>query len=305
MLSMLSMGCLLTAEPLSSFTCRTETSILLSPMATGTAGSLNMKFLNSELNRIRICAPCCSRSWSRGSLQRHGSLAFRQRSLRSLAVSSSPSLGRAEPVNLVEEGDERNYSALASQLAPNAHEVESLITELCNTTSIVELELKLHGFRLYVMRDLTTRNSEPPAAPSSAPAVVNTVVESGSSNGAVSTSLAIFKPAASEVSIERLLDNAADEGLAIIKCPRVGYFRRSRTIKGNRAPPSCFEKELVKEGQVLCYIEQLGGQFPVESSVAGEVVKILREDGEPVGYGDPMVAILPSFPGIKKLQLNE
>ncbi|KAI5594101.1 hypothetical protein BDE02_03G053700 [Populus trichocarpa] len=113
---------------------------------------------------------------------------------------------------------------LTSQLIPNSSEVESLVTEICNTTSIAEFELK------------------------------------------------------------------------------VGFFRRSRTIKGKRAPPSCKEKQIIKEGQVLCYIEQLGGELPIESDISGEVIKILQEDGEPVGYGDALIAILPSFPGIKKLQ---
>lgn len=53
---------------------------------------------------------------------------------------------------------------------------------------------------------------------------------------------------------------------------------------------------------MLCYIEQLGGELPIESDISGEVIKILREDGDPVGYGDALIAILPSFPGIKKLQ---
>ncbi|XP_062089813.1 uncharacterized protein LOC133796352 isoform X2 [Humulus lupulus] len=83
---------------------------------------------------------------------------------------------------------------------------------------------------------------------------------------------------------------------------KVGFFRRSRTIKGKRAPPPCKEKQTVKEGQVICYIEQLGGELPIESDVSGEVIKILRQDGDPVGYNDALIAILPSFPGIKKLQ---
>lgn len=71
--------------------------------------------------------------------------------------------------------------------------------------------------------------------------------------------------------------------------------------------------------------------FILQSDISGEVVKILRKDGgksvfrrffasnivevslimayqftilvtEPVGYGDALIAVLPSFPGIKKLQ---
>ncbi|KAI3515037.1 hypothetical protein L1887_13786 [Cichorium endivia] len=62
------------------------------------------------------------------------------------------------------------------------------------------------------------------------------------------------------------------------------------------------QKQIVKEGQVICYVDQLGGDLPIESDVGGQVIKILRDDCEPVGHGDALIAILPSFPGIKKLQ---
>ncbi|KAF8406959.1 hypothetical protein HHK36_006080 [Tetracentron sinense] len=197
---------------------------------------------------------------------------------------------------------ETKSTGLTSQMIPNSLEVHSLLTEICDTTSIAEFELKLGGFRLYVTRDLAGK-SIPPPSPSSPPSNTNAIAEAPFLNGSVSTpSLAISKPVPSLGGIQTLLDKATDEGLVILQSPRVGYFRRSRTIKGKRAPPSCKEKQTVKEGQVLCYIEQLGGEIPIESDVSGEVIKILREDGEPVGYGDTLLAILPSFPGIKKLQ---
>lgn len=149
-------------------------------------------------------------------------------------------------------------------------------------------------------RDLSGK-TKPPLPPSPAPVSTTATIET--SNGSASTSsLALSTPVASVGAIQTLVDNAADEGLVILQSPRVGFFRRSRTIKGKRAPPSCKEKQIVKEGQVLCYIEQLGGELPIESDISGEVIKILREDGDPVGYGDALIAILPSFPGIKKLQ---
>ncbi|KAL4589123.1 hypothetical protein LXL04_002025 [Taraxacum kok-saghyz] len=197
-------------------------------------------------------------------------------------------------------------SESTSQLTPNASHVEALLTQICDTTSIAEIEIKLGGFRLYVLRDLTGKSTPPPPPPPEYPvtAPVNGVtVESSEQNGsASSTSLAITKAEPSSGGIQTFLDTAADDGLVIIQSPRVGYFRRSRTIKGKRAPPSCKEKQIVKEGQVICYVEQLGGELPIESDVGGEVIKILRDDGEPVGYGDALIAILPSFPGIKKLQ---
>ncbi|XP_061980798.1 uncharacterized protein LOC133701044 isoform X5 [Populus nigra] len=161
-------------------------------------------------------------------------------------------------------------------------QIESLVTEICNTTSIAEFELKLGGFRLYVMRDLTEKN-EPTSQPLPPPPLavtVKTTTDSSDLNGSASTSLAISKQEPSFWGIKSFLDRAADEGLMILQSPRVGFFRRSRTIKGKRAPPSCKEKQIIKEGQVLCYIEQLGGELPIESDISGEVIKILREDGD-------------------------
>ncbi|KAJ4718337.1 Biotin carboxyl carrier protein of acetyl-CoA carboxylase [Melia azedarach] len=221
---------------------------------------------------------------------------------KSFTVFCGPS-SEAESARNVKDGHEESKSSgLTSQLIPKSSEVESLVTEICNTTSIAEFELKLDGFRLYVTRDIAG-NSIPPSPPSPTPVSVNTTVDTPDSNGSVaSPSLAITKSVPSSGGIQTLLDKAADEGLVILESPKVGYFRRSRTIKGKRAPPSCKEKQIVKEGQVLCYIEQLGGEIPIESDISGEVIKILRQDGDPVGYGDALIAILPSFPGIKKLQ---
>ncbi|KAL4195017.1 hypothetical protein AMTRI_Chr05g62430 [Amborella trichopoda] len=163
--------------------------------------------------------------------------------------------------------------------------------------------LDLDGFRLYVARDINGKDMPPPTSPSSPiHTTTNVAEETLDSNGSASPPPTISKPEPPLTRIQRLLEAAADEGLVIINSPKVGYFRRARTVKGKRGPAACKEKQIVKEGQVICYVEQLGGEVPVESDVAGEVIKILREDGEPVGYGDPLIAILPSFPGIKKLQ---
>ncbi|KAK9060460.1 hypothetical protein SSX86_021164 [Deinandra increscens subsp. villosa] len=203
--------------------------------------------------------------------------------------------------DLEEYSEAEKSSESTSQLTLNASEVESLLSEICDTTSIAEVELKLGGFRLYVLRNLAVEHTISPP-PVSAP-IISENVESSAQNGSASSpSLAITKAEPASGGIQKFLDTAADEGLVIIQSPRVGYFRRSRTIKGKRAPPPCKEKQTVKEGQVICYIEQLGGELPIESDVAGEVIKILREDGDAVGYGDALMAILPSFPGIKKLQ---
>ena len=50
----------------------------------------------------------------------------------------------------------------------------------------------------------------------------------------------------------------------------------------------------IKEGQILCIIEAMKLMNEIESKVAGRVVKILVENGQPVEYGQPLVLIDPA-----------
>jgi biotin carboxyl carrier protein len=47
-------------------------------------------------------------------------------------------------------------------------------------------------------------------------------------------------------------------------------------------------------GQVLCIIEAMKLMNELESEVAGEVVRIYVESGQPVEYGQSLFAIKPS-----------
>ncbi|XP_062008252.1 uncharacterized protein LOC133725135 isoform X2 [Rosa rugosa] len=267
-------------------------------MASCSLGTSYTKITNLNLGRTRvgISQSYDARTWILQRPQLYSGLSISRRSEKVLHVRSAPSLEIISATNL-EDGSEESDSGSASPRIPNFDEIQSLLTTICDTSSVAEVELKLH-----VVRELTEEGSTPPP-PIPAPVSASTPAEAPESNGSVpSQSLAITRPEPSSRDIQTLLDKAADDGLVLIQSPRVGSFRRSRTIKGKRAPPSCKEKQIVKEGQVICYIEQLGGELPIESDVAGEVIKILREDGEPVGYGDALIAVLPSFPGIKKLQ---
>ncbi|KAE8662957.1 hypothetical protein F3Y22_tig00113124pilonHSYRG00512 [Hibiscus syriacus] len=237
------------------------------------------------------------RIWLRQRPIRYASLV--RRTEKAFSIGCGPTLETQATTNLADDSEETKTSGLTSQLIPIPSGT------VCDTTSVVEFELKASGFHSCAINSLTnTEKTEPPPAIASPPVSVSTNknVEAPVSNGAVSTSLAITKPLSSSGRIESFLDKAADEGLVILQSPMVGFFRRSRTIKGKRTPPSCKEKQIVKEGQVLCYIEQLGSEISIESDASREVIKILREDGDSVGYGNALIALLPSFPGIKKLQ---
>lgn len=215
------------------------------------------------------------------------------------------------PEKVDEEEDTSVTKDTGCSLAPNSFEVQSLLMEVCDETSVAELMLKVGDFKLHVKRDVgKLKGSAPPlvaVAPpvpskpmvdsTPAPAISTSVVPSAASKSPSSSVL--DSPASKSGSRFGLLEAAADEGLLFVTSPKVGLFRKSRVAKGKSGRPLCEEGQIVKEGQVVCYVEQLGTQQPVEAENSGEVMKILCKDGEPVGYGDPLIAIRPAFPGIK------
>ena len=74
----------------------------------------------------------------------------------------------------------------------------------------------------------------------------------------------------------------------IVKSPMVGTFYRSS------APGSKAFAELgdaVSEGQTLCIIEAMKLMNEIESDASGTVKAILVENGQPVGYGQPLFVI--------------
>ncbi|KAG8651507.1 biotin carboxyl carrier protein of acetyl-CoA carboxylase isoform X2 [Manihot esculenta] len=97
-----------------------------------------------------------------------------------------------------------------------------------------------------------------------------------------------------------VLEASGATGYVLVASPTVGTFRRNRTVKGQRQPAILKEGDIIKEGQVIGYLDQFGTELPVKSDVAGEVIKLLFDDGDAVGYGDPLIAVLPSFPGINQ-----
>jgi len=215
----------------------------------------------------------------------------------------------AQDVTLEKEPQKDDENELCL-LTPNAFEVRSLLMKVCDETEIAELRLKVGPFMLHMKRNLekakdsvlAVAHTEAAPVPSKSK-VDSTPVHSPpskASNGTSSMGM-ISSFNSRPATLFRLLVAAADEGLLFITSPKVGYFRKGRNVKGKRGKPLCEEGQVIREGQVVCYLEQLGTQQSVEAEMSGEVMKVLWEDGEPVGYGDPLIAIRPSFPGIKKL----
>ena len=77
----------------------------------------------------------------------------------------------------------------------------------------------------------------------------------------------------------------------VVKSPIVGTFYRA---PDPNSPPFVSIGDRVKVGQVLCIIEAMKLMNEIEAEVAGEVVKIHPENGQPVQYGDALFTVRPA-----------
>ena len=80
------------------------------------------------------------------------------------------------------------------------------------------------------------------------------------------------------------------EELHVIKSPIVGTFYASPSPEA-----ASFVKigDSIQAGQVVCIIEAMKLMNEIEADVAGEVVRALVENGQPVEYGQGLFAIRP------------
>ncbi len=79
--------------------------------------------------------------------------------------------------------------------------------------------------------------------------------------------------------------------LHVIKSPIVGTFYSSPSPGANAF---VHVGDHVVAGQVLCIIEAMKLMNEIEADVAGEVMRMFVENGQPVEYGEPLFAIHPS-----------
>ena len=81
---------------------------------------------------------------------------------------------------------------------------------------------------------------------------------------------------------------AEEEGLHIVRSPIVGTFYEA---PAPGAPPFVKVGDTVTSGQVIGIIEAMKLMNEIEADAAGEIVKILVKNGQPVEYGQPLFAI--------------
>jgi acetyl-CoA carboxylase biotin carboxyl carrier protein len=83
---------------------------------------------------------------------------------------------------------------------------------------------------------------------------------------------------------------APEQGLHMVKSPIVGTFYEAPSPG---APPFVKAGDSVEVGQVLCIVEAMKLLNEIESDVAGEIVKKLAANGQPIEYGQELFVIRP------------
>ena len=148
-------------------------------------------------------------------------------------------------------------------LALGLEDIKALIG-LVAREHIDEFEMEAGGVKFRIRKD-----GAPAPAPvqALAPAPVRTVA------------------AAAEPEARAVVD---DPGIHPITSPIVGTFYRAPTASG---APFVQPGDFVKPGQTLCIVEAMKLMNEIECDVAGEVVAVLAENGQPVEYGERLFTI--------------
>jgi oxaloacetate decarboxylase alpha subunit len=148
------------------------------------------------------------------------------------------------------------------------------ILQILEDQEITEFELEQEGTKLRVRRGGPVPAG--PAARAVAPSGSDVVPEDGSP-----ASAAPAPPPEAPV----------EPGLTLVKSPIVGTFYRA---SDPNSPPFVSVGDSVQVGQVLCIIEAMKLMNEIEAEVAGEIVKVHHESGQPVQFGEPLFTVRPA-----------
>ena len=102
--------------------------------------------------------------------------------------------------------------------------------------------------------------------------------------------IAVVPPAAPPPATAAPGAPAPEEGLHTVKSPIVGTFYEAPSPG---APPFVKVGDAVEVGQILCIVEAMKLLNEIESDVAGEIIKKLATNGQPIEYGQELFVIRP------------
>lgn len=169
----------------------------------------------------------------------------------------------------------------------NLTELRELL-EAINQMDIAELTLKSDDFELTVRRGMrvdeqvlmTSRLPLPETFAISPPPVPPVAPSSGAKPPLESTPATPSPPPPSN-----------ERRWVEILSPMVGTFYRAPAPD---EPPFVNVGERVRVGQTVCIIEAMKLMNEIEAEVAGEILEILVQNGEPVEYNQPLMRVIAS-----------
>jgi acetyl-CoA carboxylase biotin carboxyl carrier protein len=150
----------------------------------------------------------------------------------------------------------------------NLKELKEIIDIVTSKDTIEELEIEKSGVRLRIKRAVNHGGTHEPAQSVSPTAVLS----------------AVSAPPSAQVPSE------TEEEFLYIKSPIVGTFYKAPSPTSE---PFVSVGDIVDRGTVVCVIEAMKLMNEIESDMAGEVVSVLVENGQPVEYGEKLFAIRP------------
>src|SRR6266436_603853 len=121
-----------------------------------------------------------------------------------------------------------------------------------------------------------------PLAQAAPPQVIVTHAPTNAPQAAAQAGPAPAQPAAAA---------AVAEEEHIIKSPIVGTFYSGPSPE---AAPFVKVGDHVEAGQTVCIIEAMKLMNEIEADIAGEVARLMVENGQPVEYGEPLFALRPT-----------
>ena len=156
------------------------------------------------------------------------------------------------------------------------------ILQILEEKEITEFELEEAGMKLRIRKGAASPNHSGPAAvlPLHVPAALPPAAAVAAPIPAPPTGPFAEPAPAAEAPV----------GALVVKSPIVGTFYRA---PDPNSPPFVNVGDRVRVGQVLCIIEAMKLMNEIEAEVAGEVVKVHHESGQPVQYGDPLFTVRP------------
>lgn len=150
----------------------------------------------------------------------------------------------------------------------NLEEIKQLI-DLANESGVAELEVQRGESRVRIRRaGVPVQDYVVGAAPQPTAAPVGRPTEA----------------------VAALPEPQADANLIIVKSPIVGTFYSAPSPDSD---PFVAVGDSVRSGQVVCIIESMKLMNEIESEHTGVVATLFAQNGQPVEYGEPLMAIRP------------